>query len=191
VVILAIKIFIDQGHNPYGFNAGAEGNGLREQDITYSVGTALAQILEKDSRFDVRVSREMPDQVLGSDNATSLCQRVEKANTWPADYFVSVHANASTNPDANGSEVYVYSLDTAAASLAQPVLDSIVSELGTKDNGVRPNPSLYVLQKTMMPAILVELAYITNVEDAVKLRDKQQEFALAIYHGILKFFGYA
>lgn len=31
----AIKIYIDQGHNPYGFNTGAEGNGFREQDITY------------------------------------------------------------------------------------------------------------------------------------------------------------
>ena len=36
---MPIRIFIDQGHNPSGPNAGAEGNGLREQDVTYNVGT--------------------------------------------------------------------------------------------------------------------------------------------------------
>ena len=35
---LAIKIYIDQGHNPEGINAGAEGFGIREQDVTYQVG---------------------------------------------------------------------------------------------------------------------------------------------------------
>ena len=39
---MPIRIYIDQGHNPYGFNAGAEGFGLREQDITYLVGAYLA-----------------------------------------------------------------------------------------------------------------------------------------------------
>ena len=41
---MPIRIYIDQGHNPYGFNAGAEGFGLREQDITYLVGAYLANI---------------------------------------------------------------------------------------------------------------------------------------------------
>ena len=38
-----MKIYIDQGHNPRNPNAGAEGNGLREQDITYKVGVELAE----------------------------------------------------------------------------------------------------------------------------------------------------
>ena len=42
---MAIKIYIDQGHNPNSPNAGAEGNGYREQDITYNVGTRLAELL--------------------------------------------------------------------------------------------------------------------------------------------------
>ena len=41
---MAIRIFIDQGHNPGGVNAGAEGNGLYEQDVTYEVGRQLGQI---------------------------------------------------------------------------------------------------------------------------------------------------
>ena len=42
---MPIRIFIDQGHNPSGPNAGAEGNGLREQDVTYNVGIYLAELL--------------------------------------------------------------------------------------------------------------------------------------------------
>ena len=69
---LAIKIFIDQGHNPTGYhNAGAEGFGLHEEDITYQVGAYLADILDSDPRFEVRTSRPTPTSVLGTSNATS------------------------------------------------------------------------------------------------------------------------
>lgn len=84
---MAIRIFIDQGHNPSGVNAGAEGNGLREQDVTYNVGIYLANLLNDDPRFTARVSRPTPETVLGTSNATSLQARVNMANSWPADYF--------------------------------------------------------------------------------------------------------
>ena len=41
---MAIKIFVDQGHNPGGINGGAEGNGLREDEVNYLVGTYLVNI---------------------------------------------------------------------------------------------------------------------------------------------------
>lgn len=41
---MPIRIFIDQGHNPQGVNAGAEGFGLREQDVNYAVGMELSLI---------------------------------------------------------------------------------------------------------------------------------------------------
>jgi N-acetylmuramoyl-L-alanine amidase len=44
---MAIKIFIDQGHNPTNPNAGAEGNGYREQDLVYTIGRALADLLNQ------------------------------------------------------------------------------------------------------------------------------------------------
>ncbi len=181
---MAIKIFIDQGHNPQGINAGAEGNGIREQDITYPVGILLRDILNEDGRFAARTSRNTPDEVLGTSNATSLAARVNAANSWPADYFISIHCNANVNPAVNGSEVYVYRLDSDAGRLAEDVLDAIIERVGTKDNGVRENPSLYVLRRTRMPAILVELAYVTNTADAQKLMDDQYSFAYAIYEGI-------
>jgi N-acetylmuramoyl-L-alanine amidase len=186
---LAIKIFVDQGHNPSGFNAGAEGFGLREQDITYMVGAYLADILSNDYRFEVRTSRTTPTEVLGTTNATSLRQRVDMANSWPADYFISIHVNANDNPAINGSEVYIYRDNTPAASLAHEVLDEIVRRVGTQNNGVRENPSLYVLRRTQMPAILVELGYITNPNDVQLLANDQYQFAYGIYVGLLNYLG--
>jgi hypothetical protein len=186
---LAIKVFIDQGHNPQGFNAGAEGFGLREQDITYSVGTYLADILRADGRFEVMTSRNSPTEVLGTSNSTSLQERVNMANSWGADYFISIHANASTNPEANGSEVYVYSEATPAYALAGDVLGQIVRRLEMRDLGVKTRPTLYVLRRTQMPAILVELGFITNESDANKLANNQYQFAYAIYAGLLDYLG--
>lgn len=187
---MAIKIFIDQGHNPSGVNAGAEGFGLREQDITYNVGEYLADLLKNDGRFEVKTSRNSPEEVLGTSNSSSLAARVNAANSWGADYFLSIHVNANTNPAVNGTEVYVYQEYTQAYYLAEEILNSIVKFLGTKNNGVRIRPSLYVLRKTTMPATLVELAYISNFEDSEKLRDDQYQFAEAIYSGILSYFGF-
>lgn len=187
MILLAIRIFVDQGHNPSGFNAGAEGNGLREQDITYAVGAYLADLLAADPRFEVRTSRNSPTEVLGTSNATSLRERVNMANSWPADYFISIHVNSNTNPAINGSEVYVYRPDSVPYYLAQNILDEIVRRVGTKDNGVRINPGLYVLRRTNMPAVLVELAYISNTSDAQHLRDDQYQFAYGIYVGLLNY----
>jgi len=187
--ILAIKIFIDQGHNPSGINAGAEGFGMREQDITYNVGMYLANLLNANPNFEARTSRTTPEQVLGYNNTSSLNERVSMANSWPADYFLSIHANANVNPDVNGTEIYVYQSYSEAYTMAEFILPSIVERVGTKNNGIRINTSFYVLRRTNMPALLIELAYITNYSDSEKLRNDQYQFAYAIYEGILEYFG--
>lgn len=183
-----IKIFIDQGHNPTGFhNVGSSGNGLYEQDITYEVGKTLQSIFEKDSRFEVIVSRPQSSTALGNDNRTSLQERTSKANTWMADYFISIHTNASNSKKANGTECYVFSENSDIYNLASLILESISSNLNTKKRGVKSNKELFVLKHTLMPAVLIELAFITNYEDSQKLKQNQKEFAKSIYDGVLKY----
>ena len=186
---MAIKIFVDQGHNPRNPNSGAEGNGYREQDITYTVGTQLAALLNADQNFEVLTSRKDPNQILGTSNATSLKERVQEANLWGADYFISVHTNASVIDNAQGTEGYVYSFDSPATELSRSIVDSISEATGFPNRGVFENPSFYVLRKTKMPATLIELGFITTKSEADLMANEPQIFANAIYIGILNYFG--
>lgn len=186
---MPIKIFVDQGHNPGGVNGGAVGNGLFEDEINYMVGIYLVNILNNDSRFEAIASRNSPDEILGTNVATSLASRVRAANEWGADYFISIHSNASENPALNGTEAYVYAVNTQPYYLGEHIVNAVSERLDMKNNGVLTNTSLYVLRRTAMPAVLVELGYITNQSDAQKLATEQYQFAYAIYEGMLVYFG--
>ena len=186
---MAIKIFIDQGHNPSNPNAGAEGNGLREQDLVYTIGTLTADLLRADPNFEVRLSRNTPTECLGSSNAGSLRARVDAANSWGADYFISLHANASAIPSASGNEAYVYSYDSPAYALANNIVEALTEYTSIPTRGVFERPTLYVLRRTRMPATLVELGFITNPEEAALMSDRPDLFANGIYQGILNYFG--
>ena len=186
---MAIKIYIDQGHNPSSPNAGAEGNGYVEQDITYEVGIRLADLLRSNGNFDVRLSRPTPQTSIGTSNASSLRIRVDEANAFDADYFVSLHANASTNPSISGSEVLVYSEPSVAADLGEDILLWLNRITGLRNRGIVERPGLYVLRKTQMPAVLVEMGFISNPYDADLLANSPYLFATGIYRGILKYYG--
>lgn len=182
------KIYIDQGHNPVNPNAGAEGNGYREQDIVYEIGQRLAELLRGDG-FSVRLSRPYPDTQLGSSTATSLAARVNDANSWGADYFISLHTNASASPTAAGSEAYVFRLDTTAADLAENILTALQGVTGLPDRGVLARPTLYVLRRTQMPAVLLELGFITNPYEAERMAAEPELFAYGIANGLLAYLG--
>ena len=88
-----MKIFLDAGHSDGG-DAGAEGFNLREQDITFGIVMHLIKKLS-DVGFEIMVSRENAEDVLGENVNTSLSKRISLANTWGADVFISIHCNAS------------------------------------------------------------------------------------------------
>ncbi len=186
---MAIKIFIDQGHNPMNPNAGAEGNGYREQDLTYTIGKALEALLNANPDFEARTSRNSPDEVLGTSTSSSLAARVNAANAWNANAFISLHANASNLSEASGSEAFVYSTSSAAYPLAEDILEGLSDATGLADRGVFPRPTLYVLRKTKMPALLLEIGFITNRNDAVLMAENPNLIARGIYNGILDFYG--
>lgn len=186
---MSIKIYVDQGHNPVNPNAGAEGNGLREQDLVYTIGQELAALLRANPDFEVRLSRPTRDTQLGTTTATSLSARVNEANRWGADYFISLHTNAATSSSATGVEAYAYARNTPAFSLGEDILDNLAATTGLRNRGMQARPGLYVLKKTRMPAVLVELGFITNPEDAALMRDEPELFAEGVYRGILEFTG--
>ena len=184
---MATRIYIDQGHNPVNPNAGAEGNGLREQDLVYTIGQRLADRLRANPDFEVRLSRPTRDTLLGTSNATSLAARVNDANRWGADYFISLHTNAASSPSAGGTEAYAYARGTRAFELGEDILEELSDVTGLRNRGMQARPGLYVLRKTQMPAVLVELGFITNPGEATLMRDAPDLFAEGIYRGILDF----
>lgn len=177
-----MKIFIDAGHNDSKFDIGSVGNGIREQDVTFSISKILAEKL-KNIGVDVKLSRPTKDTVLGTDTNSSLAKRAELANKWGADLFLSIHCNSFWLASANGTEVYAYSKKSTAYNLGEKIAKNISKQLGTYNRGIKTN-TFAVLKKTSMPALLIELAFISNTNDSQKLKDRQEDFAGAIFQGV-------
>ena len=187
---MPIKIYIDQGHNPRDYNTGAEGNGYFEQDITYEIGRLLYNYLNANPEFTPMLSRPTEDTILGTTNSSSLVERVRQANAFGADVFISLHTNASINPNANGSEALIYSRESSVAfGLAEDILTRMTEITGLRNRGVIERPGLYVLRRTNMPAVLVEMGFISNPEEAELMANSPNLFALGIYRGILDYYG--
>ena len=186
-----IRIYIDQGHNPTSYhNSGASGNGLYEQDITFLVGCLLADLLRSDGRFEVQLSRPNKSVVLGTDNETSIMARVEGAAAFNADYLISLHTNSFTSDSANGIEIYVEETSGEAYVLAETLLEEMVASTNLKKRAVKPEPRLDILEFSAMPAVLVEMGFISNSTDAALMSKHPELFAEGIYNGILSYFGF-
>ena len=85
---------------------------------------------------------------------------------------------------AHGTETCVYPGSTRSTQLGECIQRQIVDALGTTDRGLKDRGGLYVLKHTDMPAVLVELAFIDNDEDAELLMTRQDDFARAIARGV-------
>ena len=137
----------------------------------------------------MRLSRPTKDTVLGTSNSSSLTERVRAANSWGADVFISLHTNASLNENATGSEALIYSYSSDVAyELAEDILEEMTLITGLRSRGVIERPGLYVLRRTNMPAVLVEMGFITNQQDAELMAYSPNLFAEGIYRGILKYY---
>ena len=184
-----IKIYIDQGHNPTSYhNSGATGNGLYEENLTFTIGKLLAQLLEEDGRFEVQLSRPTANTVLGTDGDSSLDARVNGAKDFGADYFISLHTNSFETDTANGIEVYVAEENSVSYNFGRALLDGLLDATGLYNRGMKLNPDLRVLKNTTMPAALLEMGFISNVQDANMLSQHPDLFAKGIYNGILAYF---
>ena len=184
-----IKIYIDQGHNPTSYdNAGAAGNGLYEQDLTFTIGILLAELLKEDGRFEVCLSRPTADTVLGTDNDSSLDARIKGAKDFGADYFISLHVNSYEAASANGIEVYVANQNSVSYDFGSALLKGLISSTNLYNRGMKLGPELRVLKNATMPAALLEMGFISNGNDAAILSQSPELFAQGIYNGILDYF---
>ena len=179
-----MKVFINPGHAPAGRPDPGACNvytGLRECDVAAEVGCLVAQHLN-----NVGIETE----VMQSDSLSAVCTA---ANSSEADIFISIHCNSAENKSAQGTETWYCYGSQHGEWLARCINDQIVGALGTADRGIksaRPGHNgLYVLTNTDMPAVLVELGFISNAEDLVLLTEQANEFARAIARGVTDYMG--
>ena len=174
-----MKVFINPGHAPGGHpDPGAVNSksGLRECDVALAVGQSAESCLN---------AAGVETELLQSDSLYEIC---EAANASDADIFVSIHCNAAEAEEANGTETWACAGSYRGSMLASCIQNQIVNALDTTDRGVKTATpgvnGLYVLTHTNMPAVLVELAFITNDKDCRMLIDQQDELARAIARGV-------
>lgn len=185
-----IRIYIDQGHNPTSYhNSGAYGNGLYEEDVTFLIGSVLADILKADGRFEVQLSRPNKSVVLGTDGKSSIMARVEGAIAFEADYLISLHTNSYSSDSPNGIEIWVAEGSHESYVFGEALLDGMVESTNLRRRGMNLDNDLDILEYSPMPAVIVEMGFISNRNDAALFSEHPELFAQGIYGGILDYFG--
>ena len=173
------KVFINPGHYP-GIDSGAVNsvNGVTEAEICRSIADKVEHCLKN---AGCSVCTLQSNNLCGEYPAHPNI--VATANELDADIFISLHCNAF-NQQARGTECLVFAKGSYAEDLADAIQRQIVNALDMVDRGVKERPDLAVLKHTVMPAVLVEMAFIDNEEDCEKLINQQDEFAAAIARGV-------
>lgn len=174
-----MKVFINPGHAPDGHpDPGAvnQYTGLRECDVVKKVGDLLADYLTAAGV-----------EVVGNLQNDSLSYICDMANGSGADIFISIHCNAAGS-QADGTETWYHSHSISGRVLADCIQQQIIKALETTDRGIKAatpgKNGLYVLNNTDAVAVLVELAFISNGDDAILLTENVDDFARALARGI-------
>lgn len=188
-------VVIDAGHG--GYDSGAIGRDvdgnevIKEKDANLSIAQKLAQKL-KSSGVKVIMTRSA-DVALGDTVMADLVARAEIANKSQADLFISIHNNAFTDPEATGTSVLYAGLSNnggygiSSQELAENIQKPLVKATGLKDRGIVQSPEMVVLKRTIMPAVLIECAFVSSYTDQKILTNEKKvsDIAEAIYQGIL------
>jgi N-acetylmuramoyl-L-alanine amidase len=172
------RIVIDPGHG--GHDPGTIGiGGVQEKDVILPISLDVAEILRKQN-IEVIMTRD-------TDNFISLEGRTDMANDIDADLFVSIHANAInlSRPDVNGLETYYYQ---SGRRLAEVIHWSILNGVKIDNRNIR-RARFYVLRHSAMPAVLVEVGFLTGAVDSSNLKDPnyRRQMAEAIARGIVEY----
>ncbi|MBO4896963.1 MAG: N-acetylmuramoyl-L-alanine amidase [Clostridia bacterium] len=185
-------VVIDPGHG--GSDPGAigrfHGEELWESECTLDISLRLQKKLE-DNGIKTYMTRT-------EDEFVGLVERANYANEINSALFTCVHINAAAIEGAHGSEVYYYTGPTdeetkekygvTSKEYAKYVQDAILKHAGRYDRGTSDGSRFVVMHRTIMPAVLVECAFITNEEEynLLKTDDFRQKLAEGIAEGVME-----
>ena len=207
-----IVVALDPGHD--SSDAGARGNGLKEEELTLKIANYCKEELEQYAGVSVYMTRTGPDCPYGIWGVGCIEKRVQAAANAGAQIFVSFHLNSAVASSANGAEVIVpnyswkYSVGAEGHTLGQAVLDELV-KLGLANRGIYskdttineryPDGSIsdyfgvqIYCKEQGIPGIIVEHAFISNSGDANRFLTTEaglKQLGAADAAGIAKYLG--
>jgi len=181
-----VIVVIDPGHG--GEDWGTYNGNLFEKDINLDISLQLGKILDE---LGIKIVYTRDTDVF-----VDLVPRSDLANELDATLFISVHSNSmEDNSEYKGTETLYcpppedpkYS-KMNGKKLAEIVQRELIKALGTVDNGIIERPNLSVLRRTKMPAVIAEIAYISNPSDRAKLADAsfRKKAAKALANAVVK-----
>lgn len=169
-------IVLDAGHGGHD-RGGVPGQRYAEKTVTLDTARRIRARLRA-AGFKVVMTRS-------SDSFVSLGRRCAVANRQRNAAFVSVHFNSAPREGANGIETYYYY--GHGRVLAETLHERIVRAAGTEDRYVRQR-GFYVLRRTRIPAVLLELGFLTNGTEGSRIAKSaahRQRLADAVAGGII------
>lgn len=182
-------IVIDPGHG--GPDPGATRGELREKDIVLDLGFKLRNLLQstgavtyltRDSDTDLA---EQNPTISGGRKRRDILRRVELVNEWQPDAVLSLHVNAIGSSRWRGAQVFYPPDDPEAEELAKSIQNALTKVL-RNTNRVAKVGDYRILNDAKCPAVLVEVGFISNPEEAALLTDAsyRQKIVWAVYLGL-------
>ncbi len=184
-------IVIDPGHG--GIDVGASRGNIYEKDITLEISEKLSQQLAQAGALVIML-RENESDLAGDEYVgrirdhknEDLRMRVEIANESKADLFLSIHTNASPNSKWSGAQTFYKPNDEESRNTAESIQKELRGKLGNTKREIAPG-NFYVLKNANMPAVMVEVGFLSNPKEAQLLTDFEYQYKLvqAIIMGLI------
>ena len=182
-----MNILIDPGHG--GLDQGACANGMREASYVLATAHYLKDYLW--AAGHVAHLTRAGDHALGPDKKTDLAARCAIEQSWKPDLFLSLHCNAFIETGAHGFEVWTSPGQTRSDLAAECIINAFSKAFPDRvlrrdfaDGDQDKEAKFYVLTGTKGPAVLVELGFLTNKNEAIWLNEKQIEIVKALAAGV-------
>ncbi|MGM0370190.1 MAG: N-acetylmuramoyl-L-alanine amidase family protein [Bacillota bacterium] len=179
------KVIIDPGHG--GIDSGTHYNEIFEKNINLDIAKKLAKSLEKDNILTLLTRSE--DKLYNDDRNDDIKHRIELVNDSNADLLVSIHVNSFPSSQSFGGETYYKKGSKEGRKLASAIQKQLLAIQPNNYRTIKTAP-YYVLQKSDIPAVLIEVGFISNPKDRKRIIDPQEQskIANAIKKGIINYF---
>lgn len=180
-------IAVDAGHG--GADPGAVGvSGTLEKDINLILAKKLETLLKE--KGAVVVMTRTNDSVFSEVKREELDHRAELVNKKHADLFLSIQCNAVPNSTLRGAQTFYYPDSEKGKQLAETIQNRFIKTLKNTDREALTLSSAYIMSKLEIPAIMVEVGFLSNPEEeALLISDAYQEqIVAAIYGGIRDYY---